>query len=132
MHGDRVAVRVQGLRRRRGKAREGRIVRILERGTKRIIGRFVPGDGFGRVVPDDDRYLFDVVVRKKHTMNARENEVVIAEITQYPTIARNPEGRVVRILGSPQDPEFTSSGHTICLISFRRRYLRRRRPFPRW
>jgi len=106
IHGDRVAVRVEDIRRRRGKAREGRIIRILERGTKRIIGRFVPGDGFGRVVPDDDRYLFEVVVRKKHTMSAKEDQVVIAEITQYPTIARNPEGRVARILGYPQDPGF--------------------------
>ncbi len=105
MHGDRVAVRIEDLRRRRGKGREGRIVRILERGTERIIGRFIPGDGFGRVVPDDDRYLFEIIIPKNHTMKAREGQVVVAEITQYPTIAKNPEARIIHIVGYPGDPE---------------------------
>ena len=105
MHGDRVAVRIEDLRKRRGKGREGRIVRILERGARRIIGRFIPDDGFGRVVPDDDRYLFEIIIPKKHTMKAREGQVVVAEITQYPTIAKNPEGRIIHILGYPGNPE---------------------------
>ncbi len=105
MHGDRVAVRIERLRKPRGKGREGRIVRVLERGTQRIVGRFIPGDGFGRVVPDDNRYLLEVVIPKKHVMKAKEDQIVVAEITQYPTIARNPEGRIVHILGYPGDPE---------------------------
>ncbi len=105
MHGDRVAVRIGDLRKRRGKGREGGIVRILERGAKRIIGRFIPDDGFGRVVPDDDRYLFEIIIPKKRTMKARKGQVVVAEITQYPTIAKNPEGRIIHILGYPGDPE---------------------------
>jgi ribonuclease R len=105
IHGDRVAVRIEDLRKRRGKGREGRIVRILERGARRIIGRFLPDDGFGRVVPDDDRYLFEVFIPKNHTMEAREGHVVVAEITQYPTIAKNPEGRIIHILGYPGNPE---------------------------
>jgi len=105
MHGDRVAVRIEDLRRRRGRTREGRIVRILERGAKRIVGKFMPNDGSGRVIPDDDRYLFELVIPKKCAMKAREGQVVLAEITQYPTIARNPEGRIIRVLGYREDPE---------------------------
>jgi ribonuclease R len=105
MHGDQVAVRIEELRRRREKGREGRIVRIVERRTQRIVGKFMPGDGFGRVVPDDDRYLFDVIIPKNQAMKAREDQVVVAEITQYPTIAKNPEGRIIQILGYPRDPE---------------------------
>jgi len=105
MHGDHVSVRIGHLRKRRGKGREGRIIRILKRGTRRIVGRFIPADGFGRVVPNDDRYLFEVVIPKKHVMKAREDQVVVAEITQYPTIAKNPQGKIIRILGYPGDPE---------------------------
>jgi ribonuclease R len=105
MHGDRVVVRIENLRKRRGKGREGRIVRILERGTKRIVGRFIRADGFGRVVPDDDRYLFEVTIPKNLSVKARQDQVVIAEITQYPTIAENPEGRIIHILGYREDPE---------------------------
>ncbi len=105
VHGDRVAVRMKEGRRARGRAREGRIVRILERGAKRIVGKFIPDDGSGRVAPDDDRYLFEVVIPKKHAMMARQDEIVIAEITHYPTIARNPEGRIIQVLGYREDPE---------------------------
>jgi ribonuclease R len=105
MHGDRVAVRVEDLRRRRRRTREGRIVRILERGAKRIVGRFIPNDGSGRVIPDDDRYLFELIIPREYAMKAREDQVVLAEITQYPTIAKNPEGRVVHVLGYREDPE---------------------------
>jgi len=38
-------------------------------------------------------------------MEAREGHVVVAEITQYPTIAKNPEGRIIHILGYPGNPE---------------------------
>ncbi len=105
MHGDKVAVRVEHLRKRRGKLSEGRIVRILERGTNRIVGRFIPSNGFGRVVPNDDRYLFDVIIRKDQAVKAKQDQVVVAEITQYPTIAKNPEGKITRILGYPGDPD---------------------------
>ncbi len=105
MHGDKVAVRIKHLRKRRGKGREGRIVRILERRTNRLVGRFIPGNGFGRVVPDDDRYLFDVIIPKNQAMKAKKDQVVVAEITQYPTIAKNPEGKITRILGYPGDPD---------------------------
>ena len=105
MHGDRVVVRIEDRRRPRGKGREGRIVRIMERGTGRIVGRFIPSDGSGRVAPDDDRYLFEVIIPKKHTMRAKEDQVVLAEITRYPTIAQNPQGRIIQVLGYRQDPE---------------------------
>jgi ribonuclease R len=106
IHGDRVAVRIEDMRRRRGKGREGRIVRILERGTQRIVGRFIPGDGFGRVVPEDQRYLFEVVIPRGRTMKARKDQVVVAEITEYPGIAKDSRGRIVHILGYSRDPNF--------------------------
>src|SRR6187397_995086 len=50
IHGDRVVVRVE--RRRDAERAEGRIIRILERGSSRIVGRYdVDPMGQGYVVP---------------------------------------------------------------------------------
>jgi ribonuclease R len=38
-------------------------------------------------------------------MRAKEDQVVLAEITQYPTIAQNPQGRIIQVLGYREDPE---------------------------
>ena len=61
MHGDRVVVRVE--HGRDADRAEGRIVRILERGSQRIVGRYdVDDTGRGFVVPFDRRLLIDMHV----------------------------------------------------------------------
>lgn len=102
MHGDRAVGRVE----RAGPKgqREGRIVRILERGVPSIVGRYEEGRGHGFVVPTDARYGMDLFISLDATMDARHNDLVVAEVTEYPTDKRGPEGRVVRILGEAYDP----------------------------
>ena len=66
MHGDRVVVRVE--HRRDGDRAEGRILRILERGTERIVGRYdLDEAALGFVVPFDRRLIMDVQVPKGET-----------------------------------------------------------------
>src|SRR5690606_16834474 len=61
MHGDRVLVRVD--RHGRDGRAEGRIIRILERGSSTIVGRFDVDDrGLQFVEPFDNRLLMDVQV----------------------------------------------------------------------
>ena len=56
MHGDRVVVRVEHTR--DGDRAEGRIVRILERGSHSIVGRYdLDESGLGFVVPFDRRII---------------------------------------------------------------------------
>ena len=55
MHGDRVVVRIERVSDGRI---EGRIVRILERGSASVVGRFdLDGSGLGFVVPFDRRLI---------------------------------------------------------------------------
>jgi ribonuclease R len=62
MHGDRVVARIE---RQTAKGPEGRIIRVLERASDQIVGRYEsdPG-GLGFVVPFDRRVLTDVHVPK--------------------------------------------------------------------
>jgi ribonuclease R len=103
LHCDRVEVRVTA-QNRDGK-REGRIVRTLERGQTRIVGRFVQTKGFCRVVPDEQRVTHDIHIPVKAAGKADNGQMVVAEITSYPTGLQSVEGKIIEVLGWPDEPE---------------------------
>ena len=104
IHGDRVVVRVE--RRRDAERAEGRIVRILERGTERIVGRYEVDDssGGGFVVPFDRRLVMDVNVPAGESGGAAGGEMVTAQITRWPTPTRPALGRVIEVIGPLDAP----------------------------
>lgn len=103
MHGDRVIARIE--RWREGGRVEGRIVRILERGASRLVGRYdLEPSGLGFVVPFDRRLVMDVQVPRGEAAGARPGQMVTVEITRWPTPSRSPLGRVVEVLGSVEEP----------------------------
>src|SRR5688572_9923599 len=102
MHGDRVAARVE---RETPKGLEGRIIRILERGNATVVGRFESdAGGLGYVVPFDKRVLTDIHVPTGQSSSAETGEMVLVEITRWPTATRGPVGRVVEVLGPVDEP----------------------------
>jgi ribonuclease R len=102
MHGDRVVARVE---RRTEKGAEGRIIKILERSQSSIVGRFELDDaGLGFVVPFDRRVLTDVHVPTGDWSSAEPGEMVVVEITRWPTATRGPLGRVIEVLGRIDEP----------------------------
>lgn len=103
LHGDRVLVRIE--RHREDGRAEGRIVRVLERRTQTVVGRFeVDGAGPAYVVPFDRRIIVDIAIPKGEWSDAEPGEMVTVEITRWPTPSRGPAGRVVEVLGHIDDP----------------------------
>ncbi len=102
MHGDRVVARVESVRE---KGREGTVIRVLERGVHKVVGKFMKEKNYSYVVPEDERILQEVYIPEGETRRARPNQIVVAEITRYPSQRVRPEGRVIHILGYPDDPE---------------------------
>ncbi|NLV76147.1 MAG: ribonuclease R [Tissierellia bacterium] len=98
LHGDRVIVRItsKGLS---GKKEEGEVIRILERANDTIVGTFESSNNFGFVIPDDSRIAYDVFISKSNFNGAKTNQKVVVEITRWPEKRRNPEGKIVEILG---------------------------------
>ncbi|MBA2303245.1 MAG: ribonuclease R [Acidobacteria bacterium] len=103
MHGDRVVARVERIG-TDGRA-EGRIVRILERASSTIVGRFdVDGSGVGFVVPFDRRLIMDVHIPGGEQADATPGDMVLVDITRWPTPTRGPLGRVTEVLGDIDEP----------------------------
>ena len=102
MYGDRVVARIESIRR---KGKEGSIIRILERKTRKVVGKFMRAKNYSYVIPEDERILPEVFIPEGETKRARPNQIVVAEITRYPTERARPEGRITHILGYPDDPE---------------------------
>lgn len=89
----------------KGKKADGVIVRILERRQQRIVGTFEAGSkGYGFVVADDKKIPKDIFVSRDHTKGAVSGHKVVVEIIDYGEDRRNPEGKVVEILGHINDP----------------------------
>lgn len=102
MHNDKVIAKLVK-RRGEGRRTEGEIIRILERSNRRIVGVFERSRNFGFVIPDDPRILQDIYVPGDQTMDAKNNYKVLVEITRWPEKRRNPEGRVIEVLGHKDD-----------------------------
>ncbi|MEF3167802.1 MAG: ribonuclease R [Deltaproteobacteria bacterium] len=100
VHKDRVVVRLEE---RRGRRIEGSVLRILDRGNKRVVGTFRKGKNVSYVIPEDERLHFEVVIPRKDTFRARDGMAVVAEIEEYAEEGMAPEGRIVEILGDPED-----------------------------
>jgi ribonuclease R len=102
MHGDRVLVRVE---RQTPRGLEGRIVRILERAHDTIVGRFeTDAARLAYVVPFDRRITVDIHVPSGQGGAAEPNDMVVVQITRWPTATRGPVGRVVEVLGNIDEP----------------------------
>ena len=87
---------------KRGTEDEAFVVKIIERGMKRVVGTFERDKRAGYVIPDDRRFDSDVYVPLSLCMDARPGDKVVAEITSYPKNAMV-GGKIVEILGESGD-----------------------------
>jgi ribonuclease R len=102
MHGDRVLVRVE---RQTARGVEGRIVRIVERAHDAVVGRYeTDAAGLAYVVPFDRRITADIHIPSGEASSAERNDMVVVQITRWPTAARGPVGRIVEVLGNVDEP----------------------------
>jgi ribonuclease R len=102
MHGDRVAVRVEGSG-YRGRP-QGSIVEVLERRTREVVGRLHVEAGVAYLVPDNPRMTHRVLVPSGALGAARSGQVVIVELSGQPGRNTQPVGQVSRVLGDHGAP----------------------------
>lgn len=103
LHNDKVAVAVTS-EKKDGKRREGRILRVIERGISTVVGTYEKNGAFGFVVPDNLKFSRDIFVAKEDSMGAVTGHKVVLTLKSYGDEKHNPEGIVTSILGHINDP----------------------------
>ena len=104
LHGDAVEILLTASP--EGKRKEGKIVKIAERGTAKIVGLYqvAKGKHYGFVIPDNQRFLQDIFVPEERAKGAVDGHKVVVELTSYGSDNAKPEGKIVEILGHVNDP----------------------------
>jgi ribonuclease R len=105
MHGDKVVVRVVS---RSGRGAEGEIVKISDRGLKRVAGTLHRRAKSAWLEPDDTRVRGpitlpdDIDARGPEGNSGTEGDAVIVAITRYPEFpGETPVGKIEVVLGRP-------------------------------
>jgi ribonuclease R len=98
IHGDKV--RAEVLHGRGRKKVEGRIIEVLDRGTRRFVGILDIQKKHAFLVSDDPKMNTDIFIPHEKLKKGKSGEKVIVKITDWPRNAKNPFGEVVEVLGS--------------------------------
>lgn len=105
LQGDEVEIQItKGSGSRPGQRQEGKVVRIIKRGTSQIVGYYQKNKSFGFVLPDNQKFLQDVFVPEEKSKGAVTGHKVLVKICSYGGDGKKPEGEVVEILGHVNDP----------------------------
>ena len=105
LQGDEVEIQItRGAGKREGLRQEGKVIRIIKRGTSQIVGYYQKSKTFGFVLPDNQKFLQDVFVPEEKSKGAVTGHKVVVRLTSYGGDGKKPEGEVVEILGHVNDP----------------------------
>ncbi|TDI87301.1 MAG: ribonuclease R [Caldithrix sp.] len=97
-------VQVQLYAEGRGKNREGRVIKVVERARQNIVGIYRKTKQYGFVVPDDLKITRDIFIPPGENEKAESGQKVVAKIISWTDERTNPEGKIVEVLGFPEDP----------------------------
>ncbi len=97
-------VQVELIPGKRGKRQEAVVRKVIERGTRQIVGTYEKSSNFGFVIPDNSKIGTDIFVPKERSKGAVDGHKVVVELTSYGDEKHKPEGKVVEILGHINDP----------------------------
>lgn len=82
---------------------EALVIRVLERGAKKVVGTLSKSRALSYIYPDNLR-LPRIYVPNTLTLNAKNGDKVVCEITSYPS-GKAPGGKVIEVLGESGDIE---------------------------
>lgn len=83
----------------------GVIKKILERGTKKVVGRFFKmNDQFGIIRDEGKAWGFDLKIPLSESRQAKDKILVAAEILSYPDEKQGFLGKVIEVIGDSMDP----------------------------
>lgn len=107
MNGDRVRFRMAEAW-RRGKP-EGTVVKVVERAHRQVVGKYLENTDGTWVIPNDRKMPQPLRITGEKEMVPKSGEMVVAEITAYPSHGHDLEGKIIRILGEAFAPSLDTA-----------------------
>jgi len=102
MNGDRV-VASRGKLNRQGKI-EARVVEVLERKVKTVVGRFFNVMGVFHLEAENKRIFQHICIPADSTLGAEDGQIVMAEMTLYPSSRSQAFAKVIEVMGDHMAP----------------------------
>lgn len=96
-------VRVQIFPQRSGRKTEGKIVEVLERARKQLVGILDVSKNFAFLIPDSASVPVDIYIPLNALNGAKNGQKAIARITDWPVHSAAPFGEIIQVLGEPGD-----------------------------
>lgn len=103
LHGDQVEVDL--LNRKNGENPEGRVTNVITRARTRFVGKLEVTKNYAFVVPDYRKIYQDFFIYSENINGAQTNDKVVFEVTKWSDGDKNPEGKVVEVLGKAGENE---------------------------
>ena len=103
LHGDTVEVEVY--KNKSGSSPEGEVTNIVKRARTRFVGRIEASKNYAFVIPDFKKVYQDFFIYPENLNEAKTNDKVVFEVTRWPVGDKNPEAKVVEILGKTGENE---------------------------
>ncbi len=107
VHGDKVLIKPiisrkvkNNFKSNSAQSSEAEVIKIVERGTSRVVGIYQETNGTSVVIPDDKRITDSVFIPFDKRSTATNNTKVVVDIIEYPTRTRMAQGKVVEVLGA--------------------------------
>src|SRR5690606_7468939 len=77
----------------------GEVIKIVERNTSHVVGRYQSSKNFGFVIPHNASFQFDVYLHDSDSHQAKDGDIVIARLDKWPSTSRKSSiGKIERIL----------------------------------
>lgn len=89
---------------KQGESYEGKVLKIITRSDKGIVGIFEKSQNFGFVNAMESG-IEDIYIPSRECVGVENNDRVLVRITKYPTANRKAEGRIVEVIGNDNTEE---------------------------
>ncbi|MCF0196897.1 MAG: ribonuclease R [Bacteroidaceae bacterium] len=103
MDGD--IVRVALVARRRGRAKEGTVVEILQSANRQYVGTLDVHKDFAYLITEDRTLPGDIFIPRSALKKGQTGDKAVVRVVEWPADAKSPVGKVVDILGREGDNE---------------------------
>lgn len=103
MHRDRIKVIIWA--HPKGKSPEGRVLQVIEKKYKKIVGTYTAGNRIHYVIPDDLKISQDLLIPALESGGAAAGQKVVVEVINRKDSREPLQGRVTAVLGNPEEED---------------------------